>query len=173
MLPAEVGGTVQTWVNQNKKILDAVNLERGMMKVVLFVVMLVAGFLIYATLNMMVTQKTKDIGILTSMGATPAGVAAIFVLGGIIVGLVGSGVGLLTGILSVVHLNDINALMKEWLGFEIFTQELFYLPSIPYRLESAWISQVVIAAFALSVLVAFLPARKAARLPPVEALSYE
>ena len=67
-LPKEVGGTVQTWQDQNRKILDAVALERGMMKVVLFVVMLVAAFLIYATLNMMVTQKTKDIGILTSMG---------------------------------------------------------------------------------------------------------
>ena len=172
-LPVGVGGTVQTWVNQNKKIFDAVNLERGMMKVVLFVVMLVAGFLIYATLNMMVTQKTKDIGVLTSMGATPGGVAAIFVLSGTIVGIVGNVLGVTTGVLSAVYLNNINAVLKALFGFEIFTKELFYLPSIPYRLEPGWISQVVIAALALSILVAFLPARKAARLPPVEALSYE
>ncbi len=172
-LPVGVGGTVQTWVNQHKKIFDAVNLERGMMKVVLFVVMLVAGFLIYATLSMMVTQKTKDIGVLTSMGATPGGVAAIFVLSGTIIGVVGSLLGVTAGVLSAVYLNNINAVLKASFGFEIFTRELFYLPSIPYRLEPGWISQVVIASLALCLLVAFLPARKAARLPPVEALSYE
>ncbi|MHC4512824.1 MAG: FtsX-like permease family protein [Planctomycetota bacterium] len=172
-LPADVGGTVQTWRDQNRKILDAVALERGMMKVVLFVVMLVAAFLIYATLNMMVTQKTKDIGILTSMGATPGGVAAIFLLGGTIVGLVGNLLGVLTGILSAVYLNDFNAVLKAWFGVEIFAEELFYLPSIPYRLEPVWIGQVVIATFFLSLLVSFLPAHKAGRLPPVEALSYE
>jgi len=172
-LPKDVGGTVQTWRDQNRKILDAVDLERGMMKVVLFVVMLVAAFLIYATLNMMVTQKIKDIGILTSMGATPAGVAAIFVLGGTIVGLVGNALGVASGILSAVYLNDFNALIKAWFKIEIFTQELFYLPNIPYRLDPTWITQVVVATVGLSILVSFLPARKAARLPPVEALSYE
>lgn len=172
-LPKEVGGIVQTWRDQNRKILDGVDLERGMMTVVLFVVMLVAAFLIYATLNMMVTQKIKDIGILTSMGATPGGVAAIFVLGGSIVGVAGSILGVASGILSAVYLNDFNALIKAWFGVEIFTQELFYLPSIPYRLEHVWIAKVVVAALALTLIVSFLPARKAARLPPVEALSYE
>ena len=172
-LPKEVGGTVQTWQDQNRKILDAVGLERGMMKVVLFVVMLVAAFLIYATLNMMVTQKTKDIGILTSMGGTPGGVATIFLLSGTIVGVLGNVLGVITGVLSAVYLNDFNAVLKAWFGVEIFAEELFYLPSIPYRLDPVWISQVVVATLLLSILVAFLPARKAARLQPVEALSYE
>jgi len=172
-LPKQVGGTVQTWRDQNRKILDAVGLERGMMKVVLFVVMLVAAFLIYATLNMMVTQKTKDIGILTSMGGTPGGVAAIFLLSGAIVGVLGNVLGVVSGILSAVYLNDFNAFLKAWFGVEIFAEELFYLPSIPYRLDPEWIGQVVVSTLLLSLLVAFLPARKAARLPPVEALSYE
>jgi lipoprotein-releasing system permease protein len=122
---------------------------------------------------MMVTQKTKDIGILTSMGATPGGVAAIFVLGGTIVGVVGNALGVITGVLSAVYLNDFNAVLKHWFGVEIFAEELFYLPSIPYRLDPVWIGQVVVATFLLSLLVSFLPAHKAARLPPIEALSYE
>jgi lipoprotein-releasing system permease protein len=143
------------------------------MKVSLFAVMLVAAFLIYATLHMMVTQKVKDIGILTSLGATPRGIAAIFVLCGGVIAVVGCSAGLAIGILSAHYLNDVNDWFDASFGVELFPTELYDLDRIPYRIEPDWVAQVLIAASVLALLVAYLPARRAARMAPVKALSYE
>ncbi len=167
------GGVVQTWEEQNRTFLDAVDHERAMMKVVLFCVMLVAAFLIYATLHMMVTQKTKDIGILTSLGATPRGIAAIFLLGGGAVAALGCGLGAVLGYFSARHLNDFNDWLVANTGLAIFPTDLYDLERIPYRIEGAWLTQVLVAAFVLSLAVSYLPARRAARMDPVKALSYE
>jgi lipoprotein-releasing system permease protein len=167
------GGKVQTWEEINAVFLGAVNQERALMKLVLFAVMLVAAFLIYATLHMMVTQKFKDIGILTSMGATPRGIAAIFVLSACAIALVGCSIGAAAGIASAHWLNDVNDWFRSRFDVELFPTSLYALPRIPYRLEAPWIAQVLAAAFGLALLVAWLPARRAARMDPVAALSYE
>jgi len=167
------GGAVQTWEDQNAVFLAAVEHERGMMKIVLFAVMLVAGFLIYATLHMMVTQKFKDIGILTSLGAAPRGVASIFLVCGCVIATIGCATGAALGLLSAYYLNDVNDWFGEHFDAKLFPTEVYNMPRIPYLLEAGWISQVLVAAFALSLLVAYLPARRAARMDPVKALSYE
>ncbi len=167
------GGSVQTWEEQNAVFLGAVDHERAMMKLVLFCVMLVAGFLIYATLHMMVTQKVKDIGILGSLGAEPRGIAAIFVLCGVVVAAAGGALGTALGLLSARHLNDVNDWCRDRFGLELFPTELYDLRTIPYRIEPDWVATVLAGAFALALVVAFLPARRAARLDPVKALAYE
>jgi len=167
------GGVVKTWEEQNEVFLAAVDHERALMKIVLFAVMLVAAFLIYATLHMMVTQKVKDVGILTSMGAAPGGIAAIFVFGGCAIATVGCSVGAGLGLLSAHYLNDVNDWCHAHLGVELFPTKLYDLDRIPYRVEPEWVAQVLIAAFVLTLLVAYFPARRAARLDPVKALSYE
>jgi lipoprotein-releasing system permease protein len=140
---------------------------------VLFAVMLIAAFLIYATLHMMVTQKTKDIGILTALGGGPGDVGSVFTRCGLVIGVLGASSGVVLGVVSVVQLNPINDWMQREFGIALFDHSLFDLPAIPYRLEPGWIAQVAVAALAMSLLVAWLPARKAARLSPVKALSYE
>lgn len=164
---------VLTWREQNTVILDAVDLERAMTTAVLFAVMLIAAFLIYATLHMMVTQKTKDIGILTALGGGPGDVGSVFTRCGLVIGALGSASGVVLGIVSVVQLNTVNDWMQREFGIALFDHSLFDLPAIPYRLEPGWIAQVAVAALIMSLLVAWLPARKAARLSPVKALSYE
>lgn len=170
---AGVTGTLLTWEQQNAQFLSAVNHERAMMKIVLFAVMLVAAFLVYATLHMMVTQKTKDIGILTSLGATPSGIAAIFVQCGLAIAVVGCTVGTIAGMLSAYYLNDFNGWLRAHTGLEIFPTDIYDLDRIPYRIEGHWVAQVLAATLLLSLLVAWLPARRAARRDPVKALSYE
>ena len=167
------GGEIQTWEEQEAVFLGAVEHERAMMKIVLFAVMLVAAFLIYATLHMMVMQKVKDIGILTSLGAVPGGIAAIFLACAVVIGTIGCSLGLTAGLLSVHYLNDVNDWSLSNFGVALFPPRLYDLDQIPYRIEPAWIIQVMVAAFALSILVAYFPARRAARLHPVQALSYE
>ena len=166
-------GHVLTWEEQNAVFLGAVDQERGLMKIVLFAVMLVAGFLVYATLHMMVTQKTKDIGILTSMGATQGSIQAIFILSGLVVATVGCTLGALSGYVSVLLMNPINDWVYATFEAELFPRRVYNMSEVPYRLEADWILTVIFAAVALSLVVAWLPARRAARMEPVQALSYE
>ncbi len=165
------GGRVLTWQEQNATFLSAVDQERNMMKVCLFAVMLVAGFLIYATLHMMVTQKVRDIGVLTALGATPHGVQMIFLTSGLAIALVGCALGAGAGIASAVYLNPINDFARVTFGRELFPTDVYALDRIPYQLDPRWIMQVLIAATVLALVVAWLPARRAAKLHPVEALA--
>lgn len=165
--------SVLDWEQQNAVYLDAVSHEHKMMQFVLFVVMLVAGFVIYATLHMMVVQKWKDIGILAAIGGSPRGIGLVFVACGFTVGAFGTLAGTGVGVLSVHYLNDVNDWLARTLHVELFPKALFDLDRVPCRLESSWVLQVGVGAMLLSLLVAFVPARKAARMNPVKALSYE
>jgi lipoprotein-releasing system permease protein len=165
------GGRVLTWEQQNATYLGAVDRERTMMKICTFVIMLVAGFLIYATLHMMVTQKVRDIGVLTAMGATPHGVQTIFLLAGLVIGLVGCALGAASGIASAVYLNTVNDFTRANFGVELFPTDVYALDRIPYQLDASWILQVLACALGLALVVAWLPARRAARMHPVQALA--
>lgn len=166
------GGQVLTWEEQNATFLGAVDRERTMMTVCLFAVMLVAAFLIYATLHMMVVQKIRDIGVLTAMGATPYGVQMIFLLSGAIIALLGAGSGVALGVASTVYLNPLNELLRTNFGVELFPTDVYALDKIPYELDPTWVAQVAAAATILALLVAWLPARRAARMRPVQALAH-
>lgn len=165
--------SVLDWEQQNEVFLGAIAHEHKLMQFVLFVVMMVAAFVIYATLHMMVMQKVKDIGILLAIGGSPRGIGLVFLLCGAVVGGVGVLLGTAIGTLSAHYLNDINDWLAVTFQLELFPKNLFDLPSVPCRMESAWVVQVAIGAFLLALLVAFLPARKASRWHPVQALSYE
>ena len=165
--------SVLDWRQQNSVFLSAVAQEQAMMTLVLFVVMLVAAFVIYATLHMMVVQKVKDIGILAAVGGAPRAIGAVFLIAGSVVALVGTALGVAAGLLSAVWLNPVNEWLYANFGLELFPRRLFDLPEIPCHLEPAWVVSVAVGAVLLAVVVAFVPARKAARLNPVTALSFE
>ncbi len=165
--------SVLDWEQQNAVFLDAVAHEHKMMQFVLFVVMMVAAFVIYATLHMMVVQKWKDIGILAAIGGTPRGIGLVFVACGFVIGTLGAAFGAGFGLLSVHYLNDVNEWLYEMWRIELFPRQLFDLPRIPCRLEPAWAAEVAVGALLLALLVAFVPARKASAMNPVKALSYE
>lgn len=164
---------VLDWEEQNEVFLSAVTHEQGMMQFVLFVVMLVAAFVIYATLHMMVTQKIKDIGILAALGGSPRGIGLVFLIGGLVVAVVGTALGIGTGVASAVWLNDANEWSFANWQVELFPRRLFDLREVPCHLEPSWIAKVGIGAIVLAVVVAFIPSRKAARMNPVTALAHE
>lgn len=165
--------SVLDWVQQNEVFLGAVAHEHTMMQFVLFVVMLVAAFVIYATLHMMVVQKWKDVGILAAIGGTRGGIGLVFLACGFVIGTLGAACGAGFGVLSVHYLNTVNHWLFETFGVELFPRALFDLQQVPCRLEPLWAVQVALGALGLSVLVAIVPARKAAAMNPVKALSYE
>ncbi len=164
---------IQTWRDMQGPLLSAVQLETTILNILLFLIIAVAGFGILATFYMIVVEKTRDVGVLKSLGAPSRGVMSIFLGYGFSLGMVGSGVGLVIGLLFVRHINQIAAGL-EWLtGRPVFDPTVYYFREIPAIIEPHTIIGVMSGAVLIAVLASVLPARRAARLHPVEALRYE
>jgi len=165
---------VSTWEDKRRNFLRAVDVERILIVVILSFFFLLGGFTIYAILSAMVLEKTKDIGTLKSLGSTVGGIMSIFLMNGLVIGLVGSALGTLGGVLFCRHINGIADLLLEITGRSVFPRDIYYLDRIPVDQDPAgWILTVASAALLTSVLASLLPAFRAARLDPVEALRYE
>ncbi|MEW4565219.1 FtsX-like permease family protein [Bremerella sp. JC770] len=164
---------IQSWKDMQGPLLAAVQMEKTILNILLFLIIGVAGFGILATFYMIVVEKTKDIGILKSLGASGGGIMSIFVGYGLSLGIVGSGVGCILGLLFVWNINHIAKLIEIITGREVFDPTIYYFQEIPTIVEPAAIAMVVFGAMLIAVLASVLPAIRAARLHPVEALRYE
>jgi lipoprotein-releasing system permease protein len=164
---------IQTWRDMQGPLLAAVSLETTILNILLFLIIAVAGFGILATFFMIVVEKTRDVGILKALGAPSGGVMSIFLNYGLALGIVGSGVGMVLGLLFVHYINDIAAVV-EWLtGREVFDPTVYYFREIPTIINPLTVAWVMAGSVLIAVLASVLPARHAARLHPVEALRYE
>ena len=164
---------IQTWRDMQGPLLAAVQMETTVLNILLFMIIAVAGFGILATFFMIVVEKTRDIGILKSLGAPSGGVMTIFLSYGLSLGMVGSGAGLVLGLLFVVNINHV-ASGLEWItGREVFDPTIYYFQTIPTIIRPLTITWIVAGAVMIAVLASVLPALRAARLHPVEALRYE
>jgi lipoprotein-releasing system permease protein len=164
---------VYTWRDKQGALLAAVQLETAILNVLLFLIIAVAGFGILAIFYMIVVEKTRDIGILKSLGASGRGVMGIFLAYGLSLGLVGSGVGLAVGLLFVHYINQIADLLGRITGHPLFDPQIYYFYRIPTIVTPQTVFWIVAGALGIAVLASVLPARRAARLHPVEALRYE
>ncbi len=165
--------SIQTWRDMQGPLLAAVQMETTLLNILLFLIIAVAGFGILATFFMIVVEKTKDIGVLKALGASSRGVMSIFLGYGVSLGLVGSGVGVVGGLLFVIYINDIAALIEKITGHEVFDPTVYYFNKIPTVIDPWTIAWVVFGAVLIAVMAAVLPAIRAARLHPVQALRYE
>lgn len=171
--PEQFPYRVQTWRDMQGPLLAAVQLETTILNILLFLIIAVAGFGILATFFMIVVEKTRDIGILKALGAPSSGVASIFLSYGLSLGFVGAGIGIVLGMAIVVHINDIADLLERLTGHEVFDPTVYYFDQIP-TITSPWmVVWVAVGAVLIAVLASVLPALRAARLHPVEALRYE
>jgi lipoprotein-releasing system permease protein len=164
---------IQTWRDMQGPLLAAVQLETTILNILLFLIIAVAGFGILATFYMIVVEKTRDVGILKALGAPSRGVMSIFLGYGFSLGLVGSGVGLGLGLLFVHYINEIAAGLERVTGRPIFDPTIYYFREIPTIVSLHMVVGVMTGAVLIAVLASVLPARRAARLHPVEALRYE
>ena len=164
---------IQTWRDLQGPLLAAVQLETTILNILLFLIIAVAGFGILATFFMIVVEKTRDIGILKALGAPSRGVMSIFLGYGLSLGAVGSGVGMILGLLFVLNINSIAAGLEMLTGRKVFDETVYYFQDIPTRIDPLTVAWVVLGAVLIAVLASVLPALRAARLHPVEALRWE
>jgi lipoprotein-releasing system permease protein len=164
---------VATWRDKQGALLAAVQMEKRILNLLLFFIIAVAGFGILAIFYMIVVEKTRDIGILKSLGASSQGVMGIFLGYGLSLGLVGSGVGMVAGLLFVRYINEVAAGLAWVTGQPVFDPSIYYFYKIPAVVVPQTLAWIVGGALCIAVLASILPARRAARLHPVEALRYE
>lgn len=164
---------IRTWQDTQRPLLSAVSMELTILNILLFLIIAVAGFGILATFYMIVVEKTKDIGILKALGAPSRGVMSIFLGYGVSLGTVGTGAGIVLGLVFVRYINEIADFVGWVTGQEIFDPTIYYFSEIPTIINPVTICWVGLGAIMIAVLASVLPALRAARLHPVEALRYE
>jgi lipoprotein-releasing system permease protein len=163
----------QTWAELNQRLLGAIQVEKSVMFFILTFIIIVAAFGIMSTLITVTVQKTREIGVMKALGATSGKILRIFVLQGFIVGVFGVAIGLGLGLLTVHNINPINHFLSHVVGIDLFPRDIYNFPSIPAYLTGRDLLTIGGSALVICTLAGLLPALRAARLEPVEALRYE
>jgi lipoprotein-releasing system permease protein len=153
------------WQTQNSSLFSALQLEKLAMGLIIFFIMVVAAFNIVGTLTMVVTDKTREIGILRAMGLTSAAVGRVFLVQGAVIGGVGTALGLIFG-LSMAYLVDRS-------GWVRINPAVYFIDHLPVHIEWLDVGVVVLASLAIAVCATLYPSRSAAALTPVEAIRHE
>ena len=161
------------WMEMNRNLFSALKLERIMMFILLVLIVLVAAFNIISTLIMVVMEKYKDIAILKSMGAASGGILKIFVIEGLVVGVVGTILGTISGLVIALNLSEVQGLLETLLGFKIMASDVYYIDKLPSQVNPLDIGLIVVTAVLISLLATLYPSWRASRLDPAEALRYE
>jgi lipoprotein-releasing system permease protein len=164
---------VRDWRQRNSSFFNALQVERNVMFLILTLIILVAAFNVISSLIMLVKDKGRGIAILRTMGASKAMVTRIFFLVGASVGLIGTFVGALLGLLFADNIETIRRFLETISGTELFAAEIYFLSRLPAEIDPAEVISVITMALTLSFLATIYPAWRASRLDPVEALRNE
>ncbi len=153
------------WMQMNKNLFRALKMERLVMAIILILIVLVAAFNIASSLIMLVMGKTRDIAILKAMGATTKSIRKIFVFSGMVIGSIGTVLGLCLGLVLCI-------LLKNYDIYELTGDIYYFTTTLPVKIEISWVIAIVSATMAICFLATLYPARQAAKLDPVEAIRY-
>ncbi len=161
------------WKQMNKNLFSALQLEKVVMFIILFLIILVAAFNIISTLFMVVMEKTKDIAILKSMGASRGSILKIFYLHGLFIGLSGTLAGCIGGFTIVPNINGIVGVIEKIFGIKAFPAPVYYLNKLPSDIQYMDSFLIVIFSILICFAASIYPAWRASRLNPVDGLRYE
>ncbi|MCC7407795.1 MAG: FtsX-like permease family protein, partial [Phycisphaeraceae bacterium] len=164
---------VQTWRESYGSLLSAIENEKLLTTLLFVIVSVVAFAMIGVVFYMIVLEKTRDIGVMRALGASRSGIASIFLGYGLVIGVIGSLLGLLLACAVVWNINEIQAFLGRTVGFVMWNPKVYYFDRIPNQINTHDLTWIIPGAMAASLLGALVPAILAARLDPVESLRYE
>ena len=164
---------IQTWKDRNQAFFNALTVERNVLFLVVTMVVLVAALNIISSLIMLVKDKSRDIAILRTMGATAGSMQRVFFITGAMIGVVGTLAGVLLGLLISLNSENIRKLIQWFSGVDPFNAELYYLAQLPSSVDPQQVLLITFMSLVLSFLATLYPSWRAAKLDPVEALRYE
>ncbi|HUW80741.1 MAG TPA: lipoprotein-releasing ABC transporter permease subunit [Acidocella sp.] len=164
---------IQDWRQNNDSFLAAVTVEGNVMFLILTLIILVAAFNVISSLIMMVKDKAKDIAILRTMGASSGAILRIFLMCGASVGVLGTLIGFGLGVVFCAYIEQIKQFVQWITGTPLFDPTVYYLESLPAKLDWNQVTEVILMSFALSLLATIYPSWRAARIDPIETLRSE
>jgi lipoprotein-releasing system permease protein len=164
---------VSDWTRQNANYFAVVAMEKKMMFIILSLIVLVAAFNIVSTLVMAVTDKQADIAILRTLGASPRSIMQIFMVQGMLIGLIGMATGVIGGVLLALNIGTIVPFIEHLFGVQFLSKEFYYISELPSDLQKADVFIVAGMSFLISLFATLYPSWRAAKIQPAEALRYE
>ncbi|ATC31777.1 lipoprotein-releasing ABC transporter permease subunit [Caulobacter vibrioides] len=167
------GALVNDWMDKNHSYFTALQVERKVMRLILFCIVAIATLNIISSLVMLVKNKGKDIAILRTMGASQGAVLRIFIMAGASIGVAGTLCGLALGVVFCAYITPIQNFVEWATGTSVFNADVYMLSHIPAKIDWREVGGIVLTSAAMSILATLPPALRASRLDPVEALRYE
>lgn len=158
------------WQHSDSSFFQALQIEKNVMFLILTLIILIASFNIISGLVMLVKDKTRDIAIMKTVGASKASLMRIFLMTGSVIGVFGTCLGVFLGVLVTLNIESIVGVVQKFLGTELFNAEIYFLSSLPHKLDAQEISFIALISIMLSVLATIYPSLRAAKLDPVAAL---
>lgn len=164
---------IRDWTQDNASFFGALEVEKRVMFIILALIIMVAAFNIVSTLVMLVTDKQADIAILRTLGMAPGDVMKIFMVQGTVIGVIGTLLGALFGVLTAFNISDIVAFVEQMFGIEFFPADVYIISGFPSEMRLSDVVGVILMSLGLSFLATLYPSWRASKLEPAEALRYE
>lgn len=161
---------MRDWRQQHANFFKAIEMEKRIMFIVLTLIIMVAAFNIVSTMVMVVTDKQSDIAVLRTIGASPISVQMIFIIQGMVIGVLGVILGVIGGLSLALNIDVIVPFIEQTLGFQFFPPDIYYISKVPSKLDWSDVGYITSVSFVLTLLATIYPARKAAKVNPAEAL---
>tara|TARA_Y100001960_G_scaffold324533_1_gene405122 strand:- start:583 stop:1662 length:1080 start_codon:yes stop_codon:yes gene_type:complete len=164
---------IYTWADMNKSLFSALKVERNVMFIILSLIIIVAAFNIISGLTILVKNKTRDIGILKSIGVTNKSIKKIFFLVGFIIGTSATIFGIIIGILFSYYIENIREFISNYFNISLFPEEIYFLNTMPSEINPNSIILIAFCSIITTIIVSLYPAAKASSLDTVKTLKYE